>query len=103
MSGFLVLAVTGALFYAQRASFIAGAGARGLPPKWERRLSHARPAVLGALAVSVMAPGNDMVPGAHAAVVAAVAFVAAGRVGLLGTVVAGAVTLAVLAALAALV
>ena len=97
MSGFLVLAVTGALFYGQRASFIAGAGNRRIPPAWERRLDHARPAVLGALLVSVMAPGDGALPDGPALVVAAVAFVAAGRFGLLGTVLAGIATVIALA------
>jgi uncharacterized membrane protein len=53
--------------------------------------------VLGALLVSVMAPGDGALPDSPALVVAAVAFLAAGRFGLLGTVVAGMVTVVALA------
>lgn len=86
----------GAVIFALRASFVLSAGRVALPASARRLLVHARPAVLAALAASVVTTAGSPVPDWEALAVGVVALVVSRRLGMVGTVVAGLATVALL-------
>ena len=96
MIALVALAAIG--IFALRASFVVTAGRFELPASWNAALSHARPAVLGSLLVSIVAGGgHSSSPDITALVVVGLAALASTRldmgrtvgVGLVAIVVAG--------------
>ncbi|MEM9746709.1 MAG: AzlD domain-containing protein [Actinomycetota bacterium] len=90
MSAPLLLLVSGLVVLGLRASFLVPAGRITLPVSWRTTLEHARPAVLGALTASVVVGSSGVASVDPVAVaVAAIAYVVAGRAGMLTTVAVG--------------
>ncbi|MEM9039724.1 MAG: AzlD domain-containing protein [Actinomycetota bacterium] len=87
MSAPMLLLVSGLVVLGLRASFLVPAGRITLPLSWRTTLERARPAVLGALTASVVVGSSGALSVDPIAVaVAAVAYVVAGRAGMLTTV-----------------
>ena len=103
MSPLLVLVFTGLALYAIRASFLVTAGRFRLPVRVQAALGHARPAVLAALLVTILTGGDGPagIADPTALVVTGVAVVVSMRAGMITTVLAGLVAIAVLGTVAA--
>ena len=100
MIALVALAAIG--IFALRASFLVTADRFQLPASWSAALSHARPAVLGSLLVSIVAGGGlTSSPDITALVVVGVAALAGTRLDMARTVGVGLVAIALAGWLAA--